>query len=267
MPEPIYRHPDAYDLEHEGDTEDIDFFVRLAVDLRPKRVLELACGTGRVTIPLAEAGARNGFEVVGLELVPHMLESARERLGESAPEIRERLELLEGDMRTWEAPLPFDLIVSPCSSMCHLLTLEDQLAAWRQAFRNLSPGGRLVVDVSMPDLAAYGDSFLTPPREVMQVDRDTRDPDSGERLIRYRTTRYLAHEQRARIRYLYDRLQEDKVQERFASDYESHVYYPRELTLLFLHSGFEVKAMYGDYHGRPLGERSRSLIVVGRKPE
>src|SRR5688572_10257282 len=168
-------------------------------------------------------------------------------------------------MREWPADAPFDLILSPGSSMCHLLTLEDQLKSWRRAYDNLATGGRFVVDVSMPDLAAYADSFRNPPREVVQIDRDTHDPESGERLIRYRTTRYLAHEQRARIRYLYDRLLSDQVQERFVSDYESHVYYPRELILLFLHTGFEVESVYGDYRGRPLTENSRNLIIVGRK--
>lgn len=265
MPEPIYRQPDTYDLEHEGDTEDVEFFVRLVVGFRPGRVLELACGTGRVTIPLAEAGAEHGFEVVGLELIPEMLAAAEQRRSEAGQEARNRLALKPGDMREWEAEEPFDLILVPGSSMCHLLTLEDQLRAWRRAYDNLNPGGQLVVDVSMPDHASFADSFLTPPRETVQIDRDTLDPESGERLIRYRTTRYLAHEQRAKIRYLYDRLHGERVQERFVSDYESHVYYPRELLLLFLHTGFEIESVYGDYRARPLSPTSRNVIVVGRK--
>ena len=66
--------------------------------------------------------------------------------------------------------------------------------------------------------------------------------------------------------YLYDHLLNDQVRERFASDYESHVYYPRELILLFLHTGFEVETVFGDYRGRPLAEASRNIIVVGRRP-
>ena len=44
--EPIYRNPRDYDLEHEGDDEDIAFYLRLATRLKPRRVLELACGAG-----------------------------------------------------------------------------------------------------------------------------------------------------------------------------------------------------------------------------
>jgi SAM-dependent methyltransferase len=265
MPEQIYERPDDYDLEHEGDTEDIAFFVRLAERLKPKRLLELACGSGRVTLPLAEAGARSGFRVVGLELVPEMLREAERRRAEAAPEVQANLELVPGDMRSWQADEPFDLIVTPCSSICHLLSLEDQVAAWRNAHGNLQPGGRFVVDVSMPNLAAYADSFTTPPRAVVEIDRDATDADTGERLIRYKTTRYLAHEQKAEIRYLYDKFAEGRSPDHYVSDYHSHVYFPRELHLLFLHTGFRIEAVYGDYHGRPLGPASRQLIIVGVK--
>jgi len=67
MTEAIYQHPDDYDLEHEGRDEDIDGLVRLIRARRPKRVLELGAGSGRLAIPLARVGARESFEVVGLE--------------------------------------------------------------------------------------------------------------------------------------------------------------------------------------------------------
>src|SRR5205807_2184931 len=84
MSEQIYRRPDDYDLEHEGETEDIAFFVSLTRSFAPNRILELACGSGRVTLPLAEAGAHDGFHVTGLELVPEMLAEAGSRRAASA---------------------------------------------------------------------------------------------------------------------------------------------------------------------------------------
>src|SRR5687768_867496 len=97
IPEAIYQRPQDYDLEHVGDTDDIEFFISLLKRLQPKRVLELACGNGRVTIPLAEAGSKEGFEVVGLEMVPEMLEAAQQKHKETAPDIK--VQFLEGDMR------------------------------------------------------------------------------------------------------------------------------------------------------------------------
>lgn len=266
IPEAIYQRPDDYDLEHIGDTDDVVFFVNLVTRLRPRRVLELACGNGRVTLPLAHAGAAQGFDVAGLEIVPEMLASAEKRRSEAAPEVRRRLTLIPGDMRTWRAEQPFDLIVTPCSSVCHLLSLEDQLAAWRCAWENLAPGGRFVVDVAAADLSAYADSFRSPPREVVEIDLDTFDEPTATRLIRYKTTRYLADQQQARIRFLYDKfVGADAAPQRSISDFESHVYYPRELELLYRHTGFTIDAVYGDYRGRPLGAASPQMIFMGRK--
>lgn len=264
-PEAVYQRPIDYELEHVGDTEDIAFFCDLSRSLQPGRVLELACGSGRVTVPLAETGVAVGFEVVGIELVPEMLAVARQKRADASAATQARLTLEEGDMRTWKAEQPFDLIVTPCSSMCHLLTLEDQLAAWRQAHANLSPGGRFVVDVTMAELADYGDSLRCPAREILEVDLDKFDSASATRLIRYKTTRYLAHEQRAQIRFLYDKFVEEQPAARSISDFESHVYYPRELELLYIHTGFQVESVYGDYRGNPLHARSPQLIMVGRK--
>jgi trans-aconitate methyltransferase len=69
--------------------------------------------------------------MVCLDNAAEMLSEARRRYSDASHEVRERLTLLEGDMRRWEATEKFDLIASPCGSMAHLLTLQDQLDAWR----------------------------------------------------------------------------------------------------------------------------------------
>ena len=265
MDELIYQRPADYELEHEGDAEDIEFFVALARRLRPKRVLELACGSGRVTQLLAKLAAQEGFDMVGLDNASEMLSEARRRYDVAPKEVRERLTLVEGDMRNWSAAEKFDLIVSPCGSMAHLLTLKDQVDAWKQAYNNLNGGGRFVVDVSMPPMAAYADSFQVPPRAILEIDRDVTDPQTGNRLIRYKTTRYLPHEQRAQVRFLYDKFAAGILSDHYISDFESHVYFPRELQLLFMHAGFTIESVYGDYQGRALNSTSQHMIVMGVK--
>src|ERR1035437_3957044 len=95
----LYKHPEQYDREHLADDEDIEFYVSLGRKLRPRKVLELGCGTGRITLPLA----RIGFDVVGLDSQPEMLHKAEEHRLQSSPEVRQRLVFVEGDMRTWAA--------------------------------------------------------------------------------------------------------------------------------------------------------------------
>jgi len=268
MTEPIYQRPDDYDLEHEGRDEDIDCLVRLIRARRPKRVLELGAGSGRLAIPLARVGARESFDVVGLEPAEEMRNAAAQKLESETDQVRKRLTLEAGDMRSWRAAKPFEVIVCADSSVSHLLTLEDQLATWRTAFRNLRPDGLFIVDIVMPQIFAYADSMQTPPRSIVEIDLDAADPETGTRLLRYKTTRYQPHEQRASIRFLYDKFTAGSTEQpvRSVSDFESHVYFPRELQLLYLCAGFVVDAVFGDYRPRPLRETSRQMIAVGRRP-
>lgn len=262
--ETIYERPIDYDLEHEGDDEDIRFYAELVRALRPRRVLELASGSGRVTIPLANLAPECGFTIVGLEIAETMLATAEEKRAALAPPAAERVSFVRGDLRTWQADTPFDLIITPCSSLSHVLALDDQLAAWRQAHANLASGGRFVADLTMPNLAVYAESMQTPPRTTVEIDIDTYDAGAGARLLRYKTTRYLPDEQRAQIRFLYDKfLDGGEPVDRYVSDFDSHVYYPREVELLFRCTGFRVEARYGDYSRRRLRPTSRQLIVVG----
>jgi hypothetical protein len=61
--EAIYERPRDYDLEHEGDDEDVALYLQLLARWQPRRVIELAAGSGRVTIPLARAAAARGIHI------------------------------------------------------------------------------------------------------------------------------------------------------------------------------------------------------------
>src|SRR5271155_1887647 len=106
----LYRRPAEYDLEHAGDEADVGFYVGLARKLKPKSVPELAGGTGRITLPLAEQGARSGFSIVGLDSETTMLKQARDKLRHMPAAARKRTELVRGDMRKWHGRTPFGLV-------------------------------------------------------------------------------------------------------------------------------------------------------------
>jgi len=263
----IYKHPREYDLEHFGDDEDIAFYVSLVRSLRPRRILELGCGTGRITLPLAEEGARSGFEVIGLDSEPRMLERARQSLADATLEVRQCLELVEGDMRSFSTETKLDLIVIPCSSMSHVLELDDQIAVFKRCHANLNPGGRFIVEVTVPNLAAYADSFSVPPRTPLEIDLDRTDDTDGTRLIRRKTTRYASDRQLAEIRFLYEKYQHGRAVESYIDDFKSHVFFPRELELLFIHTGFAIERTLGDYRGRALGPNSPFIIMIGKRTD
>jgi SAM-dependent methyltransferase len=120
----LYRHPEEYDLEHLNDEEDLGFYQSLSRRLAPRKLLEIGCGTGRITLPLANLG----FDVIGLDNHSEMLRKAQERRRHASAEIRQRLKFVEGDMQTWSARSEFDLILSPLPRL-HMCT------AWKISLR------------------------------------------------------------------------------------------------------------------------------------
>lgn len=263
----IYDRPDDYDLEHEGDEADARFYGRLLRRLHPARVLEFGCGSGRITTALTSA--LPNCEIVAVDSSPAMLANARRRVSVHTRRRRnEQVICVEGDMRHWQgAGAPFDVVVVAGRSASHLLTLDDRLRTWHNAFRLLRPGGAFVMDVAMPDLATLAESQRVWPRAHLELDVDaSRRSGEGPRLLRCTATTYEPHEQRADVRYFYDRFTPDDAS-RFVSDFQSHIYFPAELELLFTMCGFQTAQRYGDYAFAPFARTSPYLITVAYRPE
>ncbi len=136
----IYERPRDYDLEHEGDEDDIRFYLELTRRLRPRRVLEFASGSGRVTIPLARQAASLDYEIVGVEIADTMLSEAENKRAELATSAQDRVTFVKGDIRDWTDEKPFDLVITPCSSLSHMLTRRTRwprghalMRTWRRA--------------------------------------------------------------------------------------------------------------------------------------
>jgi len=252
----IYKNPAIYDLEHASAEPDVPFFTALVKAHRPRRILEYACGNGRVTLPIAEACAEWGGTATGLDTAEAMLESARKR------DSGARVSWVNGDLTSWRPAELCDFLFAACSSLSHLTTLEKQLEAWRNAFGSLTEGGRFVVAEVMPDYRTLADSMHSPPRATICLDGDFEK--GAERMLRCRAAQFRADTQRMKVHYFYDRASAGNA-ERFLDDYEAHVYFPNELQLLFLSAGFEIEAVWGDYHRGPLRHDSRAMIICGRK--
>lgn len=260
----IYDRPDDYDLEHEGDDGDARFYGRLLRRMHPARVLELGCGSGRITMALG--AALPNAEIVGVDSSAAMLTAARRR-ADLRPR-RDQIVFAEGDMRDWcGAGALFDVVVLAGRSASHLLTLADRLSTWQNVFRQLRPGGTFVMDVAMPDLATLAESQRVWPRAHLELDVDaSRESGDGRRLLRCTATTYEPHEQRADVRYFYDRFTPDDAR-RFVSDFPSHIYFPAELELLFMVCGFQTAQRFGDYVFTPFARTSAYLITVAHRPD
>ena len=154
MPDDFYTrvsNAEAYDFDMGRSADamrDVPFYVELARQAAEQghAVLELGCGTGRVTIPIAQAGV----EVVGIDNARAMLDVARRKAAAAGLDIR----WLTADMAAFRLDQRFGLVIVPFRSFLHLLTEADQLACLSCVHEHLLPGGRFALNFFVQPLAA-----------------------------------------------------------------------------------------------------------------
>ncbi len=115
----LYEDAEIYDAEFAGRGRELPTFRKHALAAGGP-VLEIACGTGRLTLPIAH----DGVEITGLDVSRPMLERARRK--SSAEGLR--IEWIEQDCRTMRLPKTFALAFSATNAMQHLLDLESVCA-------------------------------------------------------------------------------------------------------------------------------------------
>lgn len=267
----LYEHPDIYNTIHDGFVEDILFYQDLAFQAGGP-VCELACGNGRVTIPLARAGV----PITGIDLSQAMIAAARAAVGtESSPP---NPLFLVGDMR--DPPLPdpahgYALFFIALHSLSHLEETEDVLRCLRSVRRALVPGGRLALAVHNPDpptLARDPDALfpVTMPGETA--------PDSAVTILestRYDRTRQVLH-----VRWWMEECMEEPDAARSGATGPSHtlfpdpdpvpidftlrMFFPCEMELLLDRAGFVMEERYGWYDRSPFTSESGTQLIVAR---
>ncbi len=134
--------PLVYDLQFPPGTPDLAFWLEWCREVGGP-VLELGCGNGRITLPLARAG----LEVVGVELAEPMLAVARQRLSAEPVEVQARVRLVPGDMREEGHGQGCACAIIPASTFAMMLTREDQARLLAAVHKALEPEGWLAFDL------------------------------------------------------------------------------------------------------------------------
>ncbi len=223
-----------YDPWSASVVEDVDFYVEEALAAGGP-VVELACGTGRITVPIARAG----LLVIGVDRSAGMLEVARERAAEAG--VAELVDLRHGDLREPPVPERVPLVLVPFRSLLHMTTEADRERALAACLALLEPGGRLVFDVFAPgteDVDATHGRWIE--RETGIFERA--DWDAGARTLTLSVRRG------------------DEASTMLLAWLS-----PIEWQRLLERAGFQVEELYGWFDRRPYGGEE-DFVFVARRP-
>ena len=236
---------------------DVPFYVAEAGQ-EPGPVLELGCGTGRVLLPMARAGAT----VVGLDGSARMLDRCRAKLHGESDATRARVTLHDGDARDFALGQTFRLVLAPFRLFQQFVTIDDQLRCLDAVARHLAPGGRFVFDVFNPHFAS-----LVTDRSAESEDTPTltlADGRSLRRTVRIPRVRWVEQLSETEIIY-YVAERAGAPPARYVQAFDMRWYLRAELIHLLARSGFQVEVMFGGFDRSPLTDASAEQVVLASR--
>jgi SAM-dependent methyltransferase len=254
--EPILA--ELYDLipQYTG-RHDVGFYVDLCRSAGG-RVLELGCGTGRVLIPSAAAGAT----MVGLDVSPHMLARCKDRLATQPDEVKARVSLVRASMTDFSLNGEFALAIIPFRPFQHLVAVDDQLGCLKQVHTHLKTGGRLAFDVFQVNLDMITDLGLFEETE----DLPEFDLADGRKLRRtHRFTATHRSEQYNDIEIIYYLTDADGRTHRFVQAFPFRYFFRYEIEHMLTLCGFRVAGLFGDFDRSPLRDKSPEMVFIVEK--
>jgi SAM-dependent methyltransferase len=234
---------------------DVPFWCRLAGAVSGP-VLELGCGTGRVSAPLVRAGV----SLVGIDRSPHMLARAARRLAasrrRSSSGIAAGARLVRGDIRALPfGSARFQMVLAPYGLLQSLLTERDLAATLDEVARVLSPGGLLGMDL-VPDVPSWREY-----RNRMQL-RGRAAGGAHLTLIES-----VSQDRRRRLTIFKQRYVERRGRHLRERSFELafRTLPVRDMVRRLERAGFAIESILGDYRGRPWDARADVWLILARR--
>lgn len=249
----LYRDAALYEQLYLRRRDDVRFYVALA-QRHGGPVLELGAGGGRITFPIAEAGA----PIVGVESMPPMLAHARARRRAASPAVRARVELRRGDLRTLRLPRRFSLVIAPFNVLQHTATSDELQRVLARCAGWLAPTGRLALDVQNPDVRALAQD----PERIYRAGHVTH-PLTKARYKLSESSHYDARDQIRTTHMLLEPVAGHGLP--MIVPLAQRQIFPDELKARLEAAGLSLEARYGDFQRGAFTADSESQIIVARR--
>jgi len=234
-------------------TQDVAFYRDAARDFGDP-ILELGCGTGRITMALAQMGKR----VTGLDISEKMLERAALKRSALYTEERERVHLVQGDMVKFDLGEKFKLVIIPFRPFQHLLEVSQQMDCLNCVRKHVARGGRLIVDFFQTDAERMHDPVHM--RESPLVEYKT--GDGRQVQISERVAGFHRAQQINDVEMIYSVTHPGGKKERMVFAWPLRYFFRYEVEHLLARCGLRVTAEYGDFDRTPIADDSPEMIFV-----
>jgi 2-polyprenyl-3-methyl-5-hydroxy-6-metoxy-1,4-benzoquinol methylase len=240
-----FRDPQTYDLEDEGYYDDYPLTEQWARSLGGP-LLDLACGTGRMALRMAELG----YQVTGVDITPEMIGWARQKAAKQGVSI----EWVVADARTFHLQKQFSFIYMLENVFQFFLTQADQEAMLARVREHLLPEGCFLFETRNPT-----------PRNLLEGRRPEPQkftlPDGGHLVITeqhyYDPMTQIQHYTR-HLTFLHPGGKREEETLHTALRYV----FPQEMEALLFYNGLQIRSCYGDWQQDPLTATSRAMIYV-----
>ncbi|MBT4124829.1 MAG: class I SAM-dependent methyltransferase [Chloroflexi bacterium] len=243
-----------YDIFYAAaDPGDLDFYHGLC-SASGGPILEIGVGTGRIALPLA----KEGMEIVGIDLFEPMLKVAQQRALDVAP-LDGSLKLIQADMRDFDLKRKFPVVTIPARTLLLATTEEEQIETLCRAVQHLEDDGTMAFNLFYPDPEMLADD---PDEEFLLEVVDK--PDGGRYVLTAKNHFDLDSQLNHGTQIAEELGPTGEVLRRQELNVVVRFLYPEQVITMCERVGLQVIEMWGDFEGGDLDEESDEIVVLAR---
>lgn len=238
-------HAEFYDIMH-TDLTDLPFYLEQC-QIANGPVLEIGSGTGRLLLPIR----KNGIDITGIEPFEQMLKISLQKMRSESIDCP----IIHSTAQEFSSEKKFDLAFIACNTFQHFITLDDQKAALNNIRRHLAKNGRLLIDLSVPDVEVMTAS--NGKTEVFEF----KHPSTGTLIKDQFTAKYDFINQVESDHIVLEEFDGDTCLRKATADVTMTFFFPRELILMVENCGFSLANTWKDYACNPFDSKANTIIV------
>lgn len=257
----LYLSAKDYDEQYSDFALDIPFYTGLAREYSQNTpILEFACGTLRLTLPLALAG----LTVVGVDLSEEMLSGARVKLAREQRDVQQQISLFQGDMCSFKSDAAHKFLFVGFNSFLQLIGSEKQIQALRNVRENLAEGGHALIDIYNPEFTSLAHEAQRHPSPVFMKRVEL---DNEQVMIRHVTRRYYPATQKIDWMFLVEVYNQrtGELMRKYFSEMHLQIIFPNEWRNLLISAGFKIVHEWGNFDRSPFQDNSPKMLFLVQK--